>query len=77
MDEQRKIEEARVNRIAYLIGIQQDSLVVLFEALSDKDYEDAKAEIRVLMTELRLIFKSIEYDDFWSRRRFKKRTGCN
>jgi len=54
MDEQRKIEEARVNRIAYLIGIQQDSLVVL-----------------------RLIFKSIEYDDFWSRRRFKKRTGCN
>jgi hypothetical protein len=31
----------------------------------------------VLMTELRLIFKSIEYDDFWSRRRFKKRTGCN
>ena len=26
--------------------------------------KDAKAEIRVLMTELRLIFKSIEYDDF-------------
>ena len=47
MTEQRKIEEARVNRIAYLIGIQQDSLVVLFETLSDRDYEDAKAEIRV------------------------------
>lgn len=64
MTEQRKIEEARVNRIAYLIGIQQDSLVVLFETLSDRDYEDAKKEIKTLITELRLIYKSIEYDDF-------------
>lgn len=64
MNEQRRIEEERVNRIAFLIGLQQDSLVVLFETLSDRDYEDAKKEIRVLITELRLIYKSIEYDDF-------------
>ncbi len=64
MNEQRRIEEERVNRIAFLIGLQQDSLVVLFETLSDRDYEDAKKEIKTLITELRLIYKSIEYDDF-------------
>lgn len=64
MNEQRRIEEERVNRIAFLIGLQQDSLVVLFETLSDRDYEDAKKEIKILITELRLIYKSIEYDDF-------------
>jgi ketol-acid reductoisomerase len=64
MNQERQKLEERANRIAFLIGIQQESLVNLFEQLVDKDYEDAKAEIKVLMTELRLIFKSIEYDDF-------------
>ena len=73
MNEKRRQEEERADRIAYLIGIQYDSLTVLYETLCDKEYEEAQKEIKVLMIELRLIFKSIEYDDFWSRRRLKKR----
>jgi len=64
MDEKRRQEVERADRIAYLIGIQYDSLTVLYETICDKEYEEAKKEIKVLMTELRLIFKSIEYDDF-------------
>ena len=64
MDEKRRQQEERADRIAYLIGIQYDSLTVLNETICDKEYEEAKREIKVLMTELRLIFKSIEYDDF-------------
>ena len=64
MDEKRRQEEERADRIAYLIGIQYDSLTVLYETICDKEYEEAQKEIKVLMTELRLIFKSIEYDDF-------------
>ena len=64
MNEKRKQEEDRADRIAYLIGIQYDSLTILYESLCDKEYEEAQKEIKVLMIELRLIFKSIEYDDF-------------
>ena len=64
MNEKRRQEEERADRIAYLIGIQYDSLTVLYETLCDKEYEEAQKEIKVLMIELRLIFKSIEYDDF-------------
>jgi hypothetical protein len=64
MDEKRRQEVERADRIAYLIGIQYDSLTVLYETICDKEYEEAQKEIKVLMTELRLIFKSIEYDDF-------------
>jgi hypothetical protein len=64
MNEKRRQEEERADRIAYLIGIQHDSLTVLYETLCDKEYEEAQKEIKVLMIELRLIFKSIEYDDF-------------
>lgn len=64
MNEKRKQEEERADRIAYLIGIQYDSLTILYESLCDKEYEEAQKEIKVLMIELRLIFKSIEYDDF-------------
>ena len=64
MNEKRRQELERADRIAYLIGIQYDSLTILYETLCDKEYEEAQKEIKVLMIELRLIFKSIEYDDF-------------
>ena len=46
MDEKRRQQEERADRIAYLIGIQYDSLTVLYETICDKEYEEAKREIK-------------------------------
>jgi len=57
-------EMHRAVRISFITNILHDSIDKIYECLVDREFDDARKEILNSITELRLLLKSIEDDDF-------------
>lgn len=60
----RKSEDERAYRIAFTINDCHVSLANVYENLVDREFIVAEKDLRFVISELRLILKSIEEDDF-------------
>jgi hypothetical protein len=57
-------ENKRAERIAFRIGEYHSVLDNLYECLTDRDFAKVEADIRFLISELRITLKATENDDF-------------
>jgi predicted transcriptional regulator len=57
-------ENLRAERIFFRINQNHQLLTDVYEKLVDRDFKPAEKDIKDLITDLRLILKSIEEDDF-------------
>lgn len=57
-------EDKRAYRIAFRLNASHQSLNVIYESLVDREFGIAEKELKQIVTELRLIIKSIQQDDF-------------
>lgn len=57
-------EDQRAFRIAFRIDEDHSLLASIYENLVDRDFKLVEKNIRDIMTDLRLILKSIPQDDF-------------
>jgi predicted phosphatase len=57
-------ENLRAERIVYRISEQHILLDNIYENLVDRDFVTVDIDIRTLISDLRLILKEIEEDDF-------------
>ena len=57
-------ENLRAERIVYRISEQHILLDNIYENLVDRDFVSVDIDIRTLISDLRLILKEIEEDDF-------------
>jgi hypothetical protein len=62
--EKNKKENDRASRIAFTIEECHTLLASLYENLVDKEFVDAKKDCITIITEIKIIFKSIDQDDF-------------
>lgn len=62
--QQRNSEVRRAERILFSINQCQLALAAIYEELVDREFKDAEKKLKELITELRLMLKSIEDDDF-------------
>lgn len=60
----KEIELQRAKRILFNTNIIHESIDKIYESLVDREFDFAKKEILTSITELRLLLKSIEDDDF-------------
>lgn len=64
MEYNLKRENARAERISFRITQHYLASANIYENLVDRDFKPAEREIKDIITDLRLILKSIEEDDF-------------
>jgi len=64
MNKNLSSENSRAERIIFIINEQHVLLANIYETLVDRDFVTAEKDIRYLITDLRLVLKSIEDDDF-------------
>lgn len=64
MNETEKKENDRAARIAFTTSGYHESISTIYEQVVDREYEPAKEQIKLLMKDLRDLYKSIEDDDF-------------
>jgi hypothetical protein len=64
MSSNRKSEDERAYRIAFIINDCHIVLANVYENLVDREFVSADKDLRLVISELRLILKSIEEDDF-------------
>jgi hypothetical protein len=57
-------EDKRAYRISFRINSCHQALTVVYETLVDREFSVSEKEIRQIITELRLMLKSIQHDDF-------------
>jgi hypothetical protein len=57
-------EDRRAYRISFRINSCHQALTVVYETLVDREFSVSEKEIRQIITELRLMLKSIQHDDF-------------
>lgn len=60
----KELELQRAKRILFNTNIIHESIDKIYESLVDREFDFAKKEILTSITELRLLLKSIEDDDF-------------
>lgn len=57
-------EHDRASRIAFTIEECHTLLASLYENLVDREFADAKKDCVIIITEIKIILKSIDEDDF-------------
>jgi hypothetical protein len=57
-------EMDRARRIAFTIDICHKSLADIYERLVDREFHKVDKDIISVISELRMLLKSIEHDDF-------------
>ena len=57
-------EDKRAYRISFRINSCHQALTVIYETLVDREFVTAEQEVRQLISEMKLIIKSIQHDDF-------------
>lgn len=57
-------EDRRACRISFRINACHKSLTELYESLVDRDFVVSEKEAKQVISELKLIIKSIKHDDF-------------
>jgi hypothetical protein len=57
-------EDKRAYRISFSINSCHQALTVIYESLVDREFVTAEKEIKQVITEMKLIIKSIHHDDF-------------
>jgi len=62
--EKNKKDHDRASRIAFTIEECHTLLASLYENLVDREFVDAKQDCVTIITEIKIIFKSIDQDDF-------------
>jgi hypothetical protein len=64
MDDQKKIESERAQRIIFMTEGFQVSITSINERLIDREYDTIREDIRLLIHDLREVVKIMEDDDF-------------
>lgn len=64
MENKRKKEIDRADRIGFTIEECHNLLASLYEKLVDREFSDAKKDCITIITEIKIIIKSTEEDDF-------------
>lgn len=64
MNDLKKLENDRAYRISFRIKENHILLSSIYEKLVDREFIPAEKDIKKLITDLRLIIKSIQDDDF-------------
>lgn len=62
MDDNRNNENARAERIALSINDKHLALANIYENLVDRDFDEAKKDVKNLISDLNLILNNIEND---------------
>jgi hypothetical protein len=57
-------EDRRAYRISFRINSCHQALTVVYETLVDREFSTSEKEIKQIISELRLMLKSIHQDDF-------------
>jgi hypothetical protein len=57
-------EDKRAYRISFRVNSCHQALTIIYETLVDREFSVSEKEIRQIITELRLMLKSIQHDDF-------------
>ena len=57
-------EDRRAYRISFRINSCHQALTVVYETLVDREFSVSEKEIKQIISELRLMLKSIHQDDF-------------
>jgi len=57
-------EDKRAYRISFRLNACHQSLTVIYESLVDREFGVSEKEIRQVITEMRIILKSMHHDDF-------------
>jgi len=57
-------EDKRAYRISFRLNACHQALTVIYETLVDREFVTADKEIRQVITEMKLIIKSMQHDDF-------------
>lgn len=57
-------EDKRAYRISFRLNACHQSLTVIYESLVDREFGISEKEIRQVITEMRIILKSMHHDDF-------------
>lgn len=64
MNDAHKKENDRAARIAFMTNGYHESVTTIYEQVVDREYEPAKEQLKLLIKDLRDLYKSIEDDDF-------------
>jgi hypothetical protein len=57
-------EDRRAYRISFRINACHQALTIIYETLVDREFSTSEKEIKQVITEMRLMLKSIQHDDF-------------
>lgn len=57
-------EDRRAYRISFRINACHQALTVIYETLVDREFSISEKEIKQVITEMRLMLKSMQHDDF-------------
>jgi hypothetical protein len=57
-------EDRRAYRISFRINSCHQALTVVYETLVDREFSTSEKEIKQIISELKLMLKSIHQDDF-------------
>ena len=57
-------EDKRAYRISFRVNACHQALTVIYETLVDREFVTAEKEIKQIITELRIMLKSMPHDDF-------------
>jgi DNA-binding transcriptional MerR regulator len=64
MEDQKKKEIDRADRIGFTIEECHELLAGLYESLVDREFSDASQKCIAIIAEIKIIIKSIDKDDF-------------
>ena len=57
-------EDKRAYRICFTLNSCHQALTVIYESLVDREFVTAEKEIRQVISEMKLMIKSMQHDDF-------------
>lgn len=57
-------EDKRAYRISFRLNACHQSLTVIYESLVDREFGISEKEIKQVITEMKIILKSMHHDDF-------------
>jgi hypothetical protein len=57
-------EDKRAYRISFRLNSCHQALTVIYETLVDREFVTAEQEVRQVISEMKLIIKSMQHDDF-------------
>ena len=64
MSDTRKLEKERANRIGMRMEDIHLAVTDIYEKLVDREFETVTVKVKTIITDLRMLLKSMEDDDF-------------